>query len=87
MAKLYEYQGMELLAKGGIPTPKGGRANKKEEVKKIAEEIGKPAVIKAQAWVTGRAHPLKGWWSEICRELTGGKKDNRGDPWDGYQRI
>jgi succinyl-CoA synthetase beta subunit len=55
MAKLYEYQGKELLAKGGIPIPKGGRADSKEEAKKIAEEIGKTVVIKAQAWVTGRA--------------------------------
>jgi succinyl-CoA synthetase beta subunit len=55
MAKLYEYQGKELLAKGGIPIPKGDWANSKEEVKRIAEEIGKPVVIKAQAWVTGRA--------------------------------
>jgi succinyl-CoA synthetase beta subunit len=55
MAKLYEYQGKEVLAKGGIPIPKGGRAHSKEEAKKIAEEIGKTVVIKAQAWVTGRA--------------------------------
>jgi len=55
MAKLYEYQGKELLVKGGIVIPKGGRAKTKEEAKKIAEEIGKPVVIKAQAWVTGRA--------------------------------
>jgi succinyl-CoA synthetase beta subunit len=55
MAKLFEYQGKELFAKGGVPIPKGGRANSKEEVKKIAVEIGKQVVIKAQAWVTGRA--------------------------------
>ncbi len=55
MAKLYEYQGKELLAKGGITVPKGGRVKSKEEAKKIAEEVGKPVVIKAQAWVTGRA--------------------------------
>lgn len=55
MAKLYEYQGKELLEKGGITIPKGGRAKTKEEVRKIAQEIGKPVVIKAQAWVTGRA--------------------------------
>ena len=54
MAKLYEYQGKELLAKGGIPIPKGGRVSSQEEAKRIAEEIGKPVVIKAQAWVTGR---------------------------------
>lgn len=55
MAKLYEYQGKELLAKSGISIPKGGLAKTKEEASKVAEEIGKPVVIKAQAWVTGRA--------------------------------
>jgi succinyl-CoA synthetase beta subunit len=55
MAKLYEYQGKELLQNGSIPIPKGGRARTKEEAKRIAEEIGKPVVLKAQAWVTGRA--------------------------------
>ena len=55
MTKLYEYQGKELLAKGEISIPKGGRAKSKEEAKKIAEVIGRPVVIKAQAWVTGRA--------------------------------
>ena len=55
MAKLYEYQGKELLQKSGIKIPRGGRAKTKEEARKIAEEIGRPVVIKAQAWVTGRA--------------------------------
>jgi len=55
MAKLYEYQGKELLGKGGISIPKGGRVETKEEARRIAEEIGGPVVIKAQAWVTGRA--------------------------------
>jgi succinyl-CoA synthetase beta subunit len=55
MAKLYEYQGKELLQKGGIPIPRGGIAKTKGEAKKIAEDIGGPVVVKAQAWVTGRA--------------------------------
>lgn len=55
MAKLYEYQGKELLAKAGISIPKGGRARSRKEARRVADEIGKPLVIKAQAWVTGRA--------------------------------
>jgi len=55
MAKLYEYQGKELLRKGGIPIPKGGIARTDVEAGKIAQDIGGPVVIKAQAWVTGRA--------------------------------
>jgi succinyl-CoA synthetase beta subunit len=54
MAKLYEYQGKELLQKGGIPIPKGRRAKTKGEAREIAEEIGGAVVVKAQAWVTGR---------------------------------
>jgi len=55
MAKLYEYQGKELLEKGGIFIPKGRLAKTKEEAREIAKEIGRPVAIKAQAWVTGRA--------------------------------
>lgn len=55
MAKLYEYQGKELLKKGGISIPKGIITQTNEEAKKFAETLGKPVVIKAQAWVTGRA--------------------------------
>jgi succinyl-CoA synthetase beta subunit len=55
MAKLYEYQGKELLREGGIPIPKGEIAKTEEEARKIAQEMAGPVVIKAQAWVTGRA--------------------------------
>jgi len=55
MAKLYEYQGKALLKMGGISVPQGEVARSKEEAKRIAERTGRPVVIKAQAWVTGRA--------------------------------
>lgn len=55
MAKLYEYQGKELLKKAGIAIPQGEVAKSKEEAKKIAERLNRSVVIKAQAWVTGRA--------------------------------
>ena len=54
MARLYEYQGKEVLSKIGIPVPKGKSAASPSEAKKIAEEIGKPCVVKAQVWATGR---------------------------------
>jgi succinyl-CoA synthetase beta subunit len=54
MARLYEYQGKEVLAKIGIPVPKGRSAASPSEAKRIAEEIGKPCVVKAQVWATGR---------------------------------
>ena len=55
MAKLHEYQGKALLAQFGIPIPRGGVAASAEAARDLAAEIGGPVVIKAQAWVTGRA--------------------------------
>jgi succinyl-CoA synthetase beta subunit len=54
MARLYEYQGKEVLSKIGILVPKGRSAASPSEAKKIADEIGKPCVVKAQVWATGR---------------------------------
>ena len=54
MARLNEYQGKVVLSKIGIPVPKGRSAASPSEAKKIAEEIGKPCVVKAQVWATGR---------------------------------
>jgi succinyl-CoA synthetase beta subunit len=55
MARLHEYQGKELLKQYKIPVPKGGVARTPQEAYQIAEEIGGEAMVKAQAWVTGRA--------------------------------
>ena len=54
MARIYEYQGKEVLQKHGAPIPRGKPAATPEEAKKIAREIGKPVALKAQIWVTGR---------------------------------
>ena len=55
MARLHEYQGKELLKQFKVPVPKGGVARTPEEARRIAEEIGGEMMVKAQAWVTGRA--------------------------------
>jgi succinyl-CoA synthetase beta subunit len=55
MARLHEYQGKALLKDAGIRIPKGGAAQTLEDVKELAEEIASPVVVKAQAWITGRA--------------------------------
>ncbi|MGQ9849729.1 MAG: ATP-grasp domain-containing protein [Aggregatilineaceae bacterium] len=55
MARLHEYQSRELLAQVGIPAPRGGVASTAEEARRISAELGGPVVVKAQAWVTGRA--------------------------------
>ncbi len=54
MARIYEYQGKEILKKVGIPVPRGRQVATAAEAKGIAAEIGKPVVIKAQVWATGR---------------------------------
>ena len=54
MARLYEYQGKEVLATTGISVPQGKSADSAKEARQIAEGIGKPIVIKAQIWATGR---------------------------------
>jgi succinyl-CoA synthetase beta subunit len=55
MARLHEHQGKELLQKHKIRVPQGKVAETPEEARAIAEELGKPVMVKAQAWVTGRA--------------------------------
>ncbi|MBI4469487.1 MAG: acetate--CoA ligase family protein [Acidobacteria bacterium] len=55
MARLYEYQGKELLAEAGIAVPSGGPARTADEARAIAERLARPVVLKAQVWGTGRA--------------------------------
>ncbi|MGD9099267.1 MAG: acetate--CoA ligase family protein [Anaerolineae bacterium] len=55
MARLHEFQGKALLQKFKIALPQGRVANTPDEARAIAAEIAKPVMVKAQAWVTGRA--------------------------------
>jgi succinyl-CoA synthetase beta subunit len=55
MARLHEYQGKTLLQQFKIGLPAGRVASTPEQARAIAEELGKPVMVKAQAWVTGRA--------------------------------
>ena len=59
--KLHEYQAKELLARFGVPVPKGRVARTPEEAAAIARELGGKAVIKAQAHTgaRGRAGGVK----------------------------
>jgi succinyl-CoA synthetase beta subunit len=54
MARLFEYQGKELLKKAKVPIPPGEVAKTPQEARKIAEKIGKPVAIKSQIWAGGR---------------------------------
>lgn len=55
MVKLHEYQGRALLEQAGIAVPRGDVAATPDDARRIAEAIRGPVVVKAQAWVTGRA--------------------------------
>lgn len=52
--KLHEYQAKELLARYGVPVPKGRVANTPDEAEAIAKELGGAVVVKAQAHTGGR---------------------------------
>jgi succinyl-CoA synthetase beta subunit len=54
MARLFEYQGKELLKKAKVPIPPGEVATTPQEARKIAEKIGNPVAIKSQIWAGGR---------------------------------
>ena len=52
--KLFEFEAKNILKEYGIPVPKGDVANNPDEAERIAREIGKPVVLKAQILVSGR---------------------------------
>jgi succinyl-CoA synthetase beta subunit len=53
--KIHEYQAKAILARYGVPTPRGEVAFKKAEARAIAERLGTPVVVvKAQIHAGGR---------------------------------
>ena len=79
MARIHEYQAKEILGKLGIAVPRGRCVASAEEARDVAHDIGKPVVIKAQVWVTGRlkaggikfaSTPEEA--EKVARELIGG---------------
>jgi succinyl-CoA synthetase beta subunit len=53
--KIHEYQAKAILARFGVPVPRGEVAFKKEEAKAVAERLGTPVVVvKAQIHAGGR---------------------------------
>ena len=52
--KIHEYQAKQILARYGIPVPRGEVAFDPSEAGRIAESLGKPVVIKAQIHAGGR---------------------------------
>ena len=52
--KVHEYQAKELLARYGVPVPKGRVTHTIDEAESIQKEIGAPVAIKAQIHAGGR---------------------------------
>ena len=52
--KLHEYQSKELLARFGVPVPRGEVAVDYDGALKIAQELGGNVVVKAQVLMGGR---------------------------------
>ncbi len=52
--KIHEYQAKELMAKYGIPVPRGGMAASPDEARSVAGELGGSVVVKAQVHAGGR---------------------------------
>jgi succinyl-CoA synthetase beta subunit len=52
--KIHEYQGKHILARYGVPVPKGEVATTPAEARTAAERIGGRVVVKAQVHVGGR---------------------------------
>ncbi|EUA50776.1 succinyl-CoA ligase [ADP-forming] subunit beta [Mycobacterium xenopi 3993] len=51
---LFEYQAKELFAKHNVPTTPGRVTDSADDAKAIAEEIGRPVMVKAQVKTGGR---------------------------------
>ena len=67
---IHEYQAKSLLAKFGVPVPRGGVAYKFEEAENVARELGGPVwVVKSQIHAGGRG---KGTFKEADAGEGGG---------------
>jgi succinyl-CoA synthetase beta subunit len=52
--KIHEYQAKEILARWGVPVPRGQVTDSAEEARRICEEMGGQCVVKAQIHAGGR---------------------------------
>ena len=52
--KLFEFEAKDILRQYGVAVPRGRVTDDRDEAERIAEEIGKPVVLKSQILVSGR---------------------------------
>ena len=73
--KIHEYQAKAILARFGVPVPRGEVVFKKEEAKAVAERLGTPVVVvKAQIHAGGRG---KGGGVKLARSPRAGRGARR----------
>ena len=64
--KIHEYQGKAILARFGVPVPRGDVAFNADEAVAIAQRLGLPVVVKAQIHAGGRG---KGGGVKVARTM------------------
>ena len=64
--KIHEYQGKAILAKFGVPIPRGDVAFTADEAVNVAQQLGLPVVVKAQIHAGGRG---KGGGVKVARTM------------------
>jgi succinyl-CoA synthetase beta subunit len=69
--KVHEYQAKEILARYGVPVPKGGVATTADQAAAIARELGTPVAVKAQIHAGGRG---KGGGIKLAPNAEGAKE-------------
>jgi len=52
--KVHEYQAKEVLARYGVPVPRGRVAATADEAAAVAADLGVPVAVKAQVHAGGR---------------------------------
>jgi len=52
--KLFEFEAKQIFAKYGIPVPRGAVVREIEDLKRVAEKLSLPLVVKSQVLVSGR---------------------------------
>ena len=77
--KIHEYQAKAILAKFGVPVPRGEVVFKKEEARGVAERLGTPVVVvKAQIHAGGRG---KGGGVKLARSVDQAAITRRAKSW------
>ena len=74
--KIHEYQGKAILARYGVPVPKGKVAFSVEEAEAAAKELGGFVVVKAQIHAGGRG---KGGGVKVVKSMISDVR-TRGEP-------